>query len=86
MRDPRPGGHNRYPGYDVLSKRPGPSWNEQTRRVISRRLAIAADPHFFTTEEFRTVIAIAARIAPQPTTGRQGCRVTVTPGGLASRH
>jgi hypothetical protein len=68
MRDPRPGGHNRYPGYDVLSKRPGPSWNEQTRRVISRRLAIAADPHFFTIEEFRTVIAIAARIVPQPTT------------------
>jgi hypothetical protein len=68
MPDPRPAGHNRYPGYDVLSKRSGPSWNEQTRRVISRRLAIGAKPRFFKTDEFRTVLAIAARIVPQPTT------------------
>jgi hypothetical protein len=68
MPDPRPAGHNRYPGYDVLSKRSGPSWTEQTRRVISRRLAVGAEPRFFTTDEFRTLIAIAARIVPQPTT------------------
>ena len=57
--------HDRYPGYDVLSKRNTPSWNEQTRRVITRRLAADPEPRFFTAEEFRTVLAIAARIVPQ---------------------
>ena len=59
-------GQDRYPGYDVLAKRPGPSWNEQTRRVVTRRLSIGAEPQFFTAEEFRTLSAIAARIIPQP--------------------
>jgi Gluconate 2-dehydrogenase subunit 3 len=58
----------RYPGYDVLSKRVGPSWNEPTRRVVAQRLAIGAEPRFFTSKEFRTVCAIAARIVPQPAT------------------
>jgi len=57
---------DRYPGYDVLAKWSGPSWNEKTREVISRRLAIAPEPKFFTAEEFTTVAAIAARIVPQP--------------------
>ena len=56
----------RYPGYDVLSKRTGPSWNEPTRRVVTRRLAIDQVPHFFTASEFQTVTAVAARIVPQP--------------------
>lgn len=56
----------RYPGYDVLAKRSSPSWNEQTRRVVTRRLAIGGDPHFFSAEEFQTVTAIASRIVPQP--------------------
>ena len=70
MHDPRvpQGGRTRYPGYDVLSKRTGPSWNEQTRQVVTRRLAIAQKPHFFTASEFQTVTAIAARIVPQPPT------------------
>ena len=38
----------RYPGYDVLAKRYTPSWNEQTRRVIDARLAVPAEPRFFT--------------------------------------
>jgi hypothetical protein len=59
-------GEERYPGYDVLAKRTGPSWNEQTRRVITRRLSIDPSPRFFTAEEFRTVSAIATRIVPQP--------------------
>ena len=59
-------GEGRYPGYDVLAKRTGPSWNEQTRRVITRRLSIDPGPRFFTVEEFRTVGAIANRIVPQP--------------------
>jgi hypothetical protein len=56
----------RYPGYDVLAKRHTPSWNEQTRRVIDRRLAVPRTPRFFSEHEFATVEAIAARIVPQP--------------------
>jgi hypothetical protein len=68
MHDPRrpSDSSDRYPGYDVLTKWSGPSWNEKTREVISRRLAIAPEPKFFTAEEFVTVTAIAARIIPQP--------------------
>lgn len=61
-----PADQDRYPGYDVLAKRLGASWNEQTRRVVTRRLSIGAEPQFFADEEFQTVIAIAARIVPQP--------------------
>jgi gluconate 2-dehydrogenase subunit 3-like protein len=61
-----PVGQSRYPDYDVLTKRTGPSWNEQTRRVIARRLSIDAEPRFFSADEFQTVTAIAARIVPQP--------------------
>ena len=56
----------RYPGYDVLAKRNTPSWNEQTRRAIDKRLAVPREPRFFTAEEFATVTAIAARIVPCP--------------------
>ena len=58
----------RFPSYDVLSKRLTPSWNDKTREVVTRRLAIDPEPKFFTTEEFHTVRAIADRIVPQPTT------------------
>ncbi len=60
----RPG--NRYPGYDVLSKWSGPSWNDKTREVVTRRLAIVPEPRFFTPDEYATVVAIAERIIPQP--------------------
>jgi hypothetical protein len=59
---------DRYPGYDVLTKWSGPSWNEKTREVITWRLSIAPEPKFFSAEEFATVTAIAARIVPQPVT------------------
>jgi hypothetical protein len=70
MRDAgKPGaGQSRYPGYDVLSKRFGPSWNEHTWRVIEHRLSIKSEPpRFFTPAEFETVVAIGRRIVPQPT-------------------
>jgi hypothetical protein len=51
-----------------LDKRQGPSWNEQTRRVITRRLSVSPEPHFFNAGEFQTVAAVAARIVPQPVT------------------
>ncbi|HEY0525951.1 MAG TPA: gluconate 2-dehydrogenase subunit 3 family protein [Stellaceae bacterium] len=57
---------DRYPGYDVLSKRHTPSWNEQTRRVVDARLAVAREPCFFTEEEWATLNAICDRIVPQP--------------------
>ncbi len=58
----------RFPGYDVLSKRQGPSWNDKTREVIARRLSIGSRPAFFTADEFLTVVAAADRIVPQPRT------------------
>ena len=61
----------RYPGYDVLAKRDTPSWNEQTRRVVDRRLAIDPDAHqFFTDVEWMTLKALVDRIVPQPATAR----------------
>src|SRR5690349_15893890 len=56
---------SRFPGYDVLAKRAGPSWNDKTRKVIEDRLAIGPDPLFFTPDEFSTVCAAADRIVPQ---------------------
>jgi hypothetical protein len=58
----------RFPGYDVLSKRQGPSWNDKTREVIARRLSIGSQPKFFTADEFLTVLAVADHIVPQPLT------------------
>jgi len=55
----------RFPGYDVLSKRRGVSWNDKTRSVIAERLALGPQPEFFTTDEFATVLALADRIVPQ---------------------
>ena len=58
---------DRYPGYDVLAKRNTVSWNDQTRRAIDARMALYPDAHaFFTDDEWPTVLAICARITPQP--------------------
>jgi gluconate 2-dehydrogenase subunit 3-like protein len=58
---------NRYPGYDVLAKRNSPSWNDTTRAVIDKRLAIDPDHHaFFTDQEWPVMRAICDRIVPQP--------------------
>jgi hypothetical protein len=61
-----------YPGYDVFSKRNTPSWNEQTRRVIDRRLAIDPDVHrFFSEAEWKTLRALCNRVVPQPADRQQ---------------
>ena len=78
MRDSRPGA--RFPGYDVLSKTQGPSWNDKTREVIARRLSIGSQPKFFTADEFLTVLAVADRIVPQPLT-----RSSIPVAGLVDR-
>jgi hypothetical protein len=57
---------DRYPGYDVLTKRWTQSWNEVTRQVIDRRLAVSREPRFFSATEWRTLNAVCDRIVPQP--------------------
>ncbi len=57
---------DRFPEYDILSKRNTPSWNEKTRQVIDARLAVPREPRFFTADEVATVTALADRITPQP--------------------
>jgi Gluconate 2-dehydrogenase subunit 3 len=57
---------DRYPGYNVLAKRDSVSWNDQTRAVIDRRMAIDPDRHsFFTEVEWPTIRAVCDRIVPQ---------------------
>ncbi|MBV8806666.1 MAG: gluconate 2-dehydrogenase subunit 3 family protein [Sinobacteraceae bacterium] len=59
----------RYPGYDVLAKRDSPSWNEQTRAVIDKRVSLDPTSHrFFTDTEWPTMLAICSRIIPQANT------------------
>lgn len=55
-----------FPGYDVLAKREGLSWNDATRRVIDQRLAVSNEPKYFSTEEWLTLEALCRRIVPQP--------------------
>ncbi|HTI02217.1 MAG TPA: gluconate 2-dehydrogenase subunit 3 family protein [Acidisoma sp.] len=55
-----------FPGYDVLSKRLSPSWNDQTRAVVNARLAVPREPRFLKPELFQILEAAAARLVPQP--------------------
>ncbi|MBP2298960.1 gluconate 2-dehydrogenase subunit 3 family protein [Azospirillum picis] len=58
---------DRYPGYDVLAKRDGLSWNDKTREVVGRRLAVGIDDHrFFDEAEWGVLRALCDRILPQP--------------------
>ncbi|WFU11697.1 gluconate 2-dehydrogenase subunit 3 family protein (plasmid) [Rhizobium sp. CB3090] len=57
---------DRYPGYDVLRKRGGVSWNDKTRTVIEERTAIDPVAHeHLDAIEWRTLVAICDRIIPQ---------------------
>lgn len=56
----------RYPGYDVLAKRHTLSWNEATRRIVDKRLAVHPGPRFFSAEEWPVLRAVCERILPQP--------------------
>lgn len=55
-----------YPGYDVLDKWRSPSFNEQTREVIAKRLNDVPPRRFLTLEEWSLLEAIVARLIPQP--------------------
>jgi hypothetical protein len=55
-----------YGGYDVLAKWDTPSWDDQTREVIRKRLTDVPARRFFSISEWQTLEAISARLVPQP--------------------
>jgi hypothetical protein len=55
-----------YAGYDVLAKWDSPSWDEQTRAVLEKRLTQVPPRRFFSETEWRTLEFICARLIPQP--------------------
>jgi hypothetical protein len=55
-----------YVHYDVLAKWDTPSWDEQTREVIRKRLAEVPERRFFTEAEWQTLESVCARLVPQP--------------------
>lgn len=55
-----------YPGYDVLAKWNTPSWNEQTRAVIAKRLDEVPSREFLDELGYKTLEAICDRVMPQP--------------------
>lgn len=56
----------RYPDYDVMRKRQGPSWNEPSRQVVDRRMAVPCEARYFSAAQWSTLQAVCARIVPQP--------------------
>ena len=44
--------NERFPGYDVLNKRAGLSWNHATRAAVDARLAVSREPRFFDAPGF----------------------------------
>jgi len=57
----------RYPGYDVMSKRDTPSWDDKTREVVDQRLNLPHDPRFFDAAQWKAACALCACIVPQET-------------------
>lgn len=57
---------NRFPGYNVLDKWDSPSWNEQTREVVRKRLTEIPERRFFTESEWEILNAACDRLIPQP--------------------
>ena len=55
-----------YAGYDVLAKWDSPSWDDQTRDVIRKRLAEIPERRFFSELQWRTLEAVVSRLVPQP--------------------
>jgi hypothetical protein len=55
-----------YAAYDVLAKWDTPSWDDQTRGVIRKRLVEIPERRFFSESEWRTLEAVAHRLVPQP--------------------
>lgn len=66
-----------YEDYDVLTKWGSPSWDDQTRRVVSRRLHEVPRREFLESSEWTTLEAVCARLIPQP--DRRGSPVPIVP-------
>jgi hypothetical protein len=58
--------HTPYLTYDVLDKWDSPSWNDQTREVVRKRLEEVPPRRFLTKEQWTLLEAITARLIPQP--------------------
>jgi hypothetical protein len=56
----------RYPGYDVLSKWNGPSFDDTTRGVLARRLGAVPPRRFLQPHEWALLEAVVRRLLPQP--------------------
>jgi hypothetical protein len=54
-----------YPDYDVLAKWNTPSWNEQTRAVVAKRLSEVPSRAFFSELQYKTLEAVCDRVMPQ---------------------
>jgi Gluconate 2-dehydrogenase subunit 3 len=63
--------HHRFPTYDVLDKWNSPSWNDQTRAVVKRRLDEVPDRRFLTETEWEILVAVCNRLIPQPDRGNR---------------
>lgn len=57
---------DRFPDYDVLAKRDGPSWNARTRIVIGDRLECEIDETVLGSTRTATLRAVVRRIVPPP--------------------
>jgi gluconate 2-dehydrogenase subunit 3-like protein len=55
-----------YVDYDVLAKWDTPSWDDQTREVLRKRLTRIPARRFFSDTEWRTLEAVCGRLVPQP--------------------
>jgi hypothetical protein len=55
-----------YVDYNVLGKWDTPSWDDQTREVMRKRLTEIPERRFFTEAEWQTLESICARLVPQP--------------------
>lgn len=55
-----------YEAYDVLDKWDSPSWNDQTREALRKRLEEVPERRFLSSGQWSLLEAIVARLIPQP--------------------
>ncbi len=55
-----------YPDYDVLDKWDSPSWNDQTRNAVRKRLEEVPERKFLSEQQWSLLEAIVERLIPQP--------------------
>ena len=58
--------HTPYRAYDVLDKWDSPSWNDQTREAVRKRLDEVPKRRFLSEEQWWLLEAIVDRLMPQP--------------------